>query len=436
MMKKKLFLFYLPLIFSSALFAQTWDGSASTDWNTAANWSTNAVPVAAGNVVIPGSLTNYPIMANNITINSLNMQAGSELDFNGFTLTITNAANYTYFIGATLKNSNAGADIVVNIMGGGGYVAYIRGTTVNDNITFNISGTNAFYDGDVAGMGNHYVGNANFNCTSTGGLYICDADTSLYDANLSITRTGAGITQAFNSGGIIGGNFAFTNNTAGDCQLGNIAIKTSIAGTVNITVNNTTPNLFQLYRLVNQTGGGIINVQNTRGIDIKNDTLIVTAFSATGYRSNAYAYLFNSSITGNVTFADDVTYSGGYSTYIRNNQISGTAAFSNNGSNVMYESDVINSGNHYTGSVSFNCTGTGGLYISDADTSLFDANLTISRTGAGITQAFNSGGVIGGNFAFTNNTAGNSLFGNLVNKTSIAGTVNITVNNTTPNLFQ
>lgn len=38
----------------------TWDGSSGTNWNTAANWSTNAVPTRQDDVVIPPSLTNYP----------------------------------------------------------------------------------------------------------------------------------------------------------------------------------------------------------------------------------------------------------------------------------------------------------------------------------------------------------------------------------------
>jgi len=55
----------------------TWEGSASSDWNTAANWSGNAVPTATDNVIIPTVATNNPVIAalasadcNNLTINS------------------------------------------------------------------------------------------------------------------------------------------------------------------------------------------------------------------------------------------------------------------------------------------------------------------------------------------------------------------------------
>lgn len=55
----------------------TWDGSASSDWNTAANWSGDAVPTATDDVIIPTVATNNPVIAalasadcNNLTINS------------------------------------------------------------------------------------------------------------------------------------------------------------------------------------------------------------------------------------------------------------------------------------------------------------------------------------------------------------------------------
>ncbi len=55
----------------------TWNGSSSSDWNTAANWSGGAVPTASDNVIIPSVATNNPIIAagtsadcNDLTINS------------------------------------------------------------------------------------------------------------------------------------------------------------------------------------------------------------------------------------------------------------------------------------------------------------------------------------------------------------------------------
>ncbi|MEP7251742.1 MAG: T9SS type A sorting domain-containing protein [Ginsengibacter sp.] len=437
MKKKHLLLLLFTLFFFNSLPAQTWNGNTSTIWNTASKWSTNAVPVATGNVIIPGSLARYPKLASNVTINSINMQAGSQLDFNSFKMTINSTSSYNFFTGATLNNTNAGSDIVIDINTGiGGYAAYVRGSTVNDNITFNLSGTNAFASADIGTSANTFAGNVTFNISSTMDFSLSNGDASQFNGNLIVTRTAGGNSQLFNSGAAITGNFSFTNTIDGSTALGNITKKTTINGTVNISINQATPVAFQIFHLINATAGGSITAQNTKGFDIQKDTLKVTAFSVTGYRGNAYGYFYNNDITGNVTMANDASYAGGYITYIRSNQITGNATFGNNGINDMNEGDIGNSGNHYTGNVSFNCGGTGSLYISHADTSTYDGNLTINRTATGITQAFNGGGIVGGNFSFTNNTAGNSLFGVLAKKTSVGGKVDIALNDTTPGSFQ
>ena len=71
----------------------TWTGTSSTAWNTAANWDGVVVPGIGDNVVIPGSLSNYPEIAsgvgascNNLTINSggqLKVDQGGSLITNG-----------------------------------------------------------------------------------------------------------------------------------------------------------------------------------------------------------------------------------------------------------------------------------------------------------------------------------------------------------------
>ena len=86
----------------------TWDGSSSSDWNTAANWNMNAVPNAGDNVTI-ANVTNDPVIAsgvgascNNLTVNSgvsLTVKSGGSLITNG---TITN--NGTISIEKTITN--------------------------------------------------------------------------------------------------------------------------------------------------------------------------------------------------------------------------------------------------------------------------------------------------------------------------------------------
>ncbi len=53
----------------------SWDGSESTDWNTAANWSTNQVPTAADNISIYAAMPRFPVI-----------ESGATGEFNGITL--------------------------------------------------------------------------------------------------------------------------------------------------------------------------------------------------------------------------------------------------------------------------------------------------------------------------------------------------------------
>ena len=114
---KKLFTILLSFqaIFS---MAQTWDGSASTDWNTPANWNTNAVPIGTGVVTIPdlGMAGTYPKLASNVSIASFSMATNSKLDFNSFSLSASSNININ---GGTLNNTNMSSDIVVNTSGSG-----------------------------------------------------------------------------------------------------------------------------------------------------------------------------------------------------------------------------------------------------------------------------------------------------------------------------
>lgn len=56
----------------------TWTGTVSTDWFNPANWNNcREIPGPTSDVVIPGSLSNYPVVSANVTIKSLTAQPGS-----------------------------------------------------------------------------------------------------------------------------------------------------------------------------------------------------------------------------------------------------------------------------------------------------------------------------------------------------------------------
>ena len=74
-----------------AWMANTWTGSTSTDWNTAANWNLGITPSSSSNVIIP-QVSNLPLInaATNASVASVTVMNAASLTLNGGTLTTSN----------------------------------------------------------------------------------------------------------------------------------------------------------------------------------------------------------------------------------------------------------------------------------------------------------------------------------------------------------
>lgn len=66
----------------------TWTGAVSTDWNTAGNWSANAVPTATDSAVIPAGPANMPVLGAAASVARVEVQAGATLTL-GADLTVS-----------------------------------------------------------------------------------------------------------------------------------------------------------------------------------------------------------------------------------------------------------------------------------------------------------------------------------------------------------
>ncbi len=419
-MKSKFSTLFLCLLFVNVLYAQTWNGSASTDWNTAANWSTNAVPIATGNVTIPNTV-NKPVLANNVTIASLTTAAGSGINFNGFTLSATGASN---IVGATLSNSNGATDIVVTLGSGGAGNNFIGSTTFTDNVTINFNSSSPSYEGFT--LGNVFSGNAIFNINGTGTFYSSYSQKCSYGGSLTVNRTAAGITDLFTNGfNFITGNFSYTNTVGGNTLINNSNLLNGpINGTVNITATGAGNPTFTLLKIKNLTTGGTISVQNSGTTSIQNDTVAISVMNVTGFTGAGSDEMRGNSITGNVTFAEAATNTG--SVFVGNNSINGNTTLGNNSAAIWYEG--FTGICIYNGNTIFDINGTGTFYSSYNQKCSYSGNLTITRTAAGITDLFTNGfNFITGNFSYTNSAGGNTLINNSsILNGPINGTVNIT----------
>ncbi|MBK7763354.1 MAG: hypothetical protein IPI46_08260 [Bacteroidetes bacterium] len=423
---KTLYLTLLVILYSiTSMQAQTWNGSVSNVWTNPLNWTPNTVPIATSNITLNGAGFSPKLQANT-SVGAIANATGATLDFNGFSLSVGGINAYTNINGATLVNTSLGTDIILNInTGGAGYNSQINNCIINDHISINITGTNEFYEGATA---NTFNGNTIFNINGSAQVSISHTAVSIFNGNVNINRTIAGSSYIFNNGGTITGNVNIQNLVGGINDIGHATIQTNITGTFTMNLVDPSPAGFALTRVKNQTSGGTINVQNPIAFTVTNDSLKVNAFTIQGYEGNAYATLQYNKIEGNVTIEDDVAYSSGYSTDLRNNQIIGNSVFTIKGANAFGEAAAASTSSIYTGSTVFNIMGSAQFYLCHLAASTFNGNLTINRTSGGYTRIFNLGATINGNLTFNNTTTGDNDLGNLTNKTSISGTVNMNVN--------
>ena len=115
--------------------AITWDGSSSTDWNTAANWSNNAVPTATDDVVIP-NLGNDPVISGAFTINNIDLQSGTPLTVaSGGSLTLdgtlSNAGSVTIQSGGSFLQGSSSS-----ITGAGTFTVQRQGTSSSTKFNY------------------------------------------------------------------------------------------------------------------------------------------------------------------------------------------------------------------------------------------------------------------------------------------------------------
>lgn len=92
----------------------TWDGSTSSDWHTATNWTTDFAPVAGNVVNLPsGALPNEPAVTSaDATVSSLTINTGRSIQINNSrTLTITSSMAMN---GGNVDSINSGTLLIDN----------------------------------------------------------------------------------------------------------------------------------------------------------------------------------------------------------------------------------------------------------------------------------------------------------------------------------
>jgi len=212
------FLFNLPLLLSAA--NKTWSGATSTAWGVATNWVGNSLPGNGDNVLIPGGITNYPVVTANtnfkiLTINSSG--TGGRVTLNSGTLNASqvfvNAGGLLTMNAGSMTISGIEVTGVFNMLGGN--VESSDALVVNNGGVVNQSGGLIFMNANA-------VANPNDNLIlNAGGIYNQTGGTVFFKDILPGTgvfnQTGASAIVKVNRHWKFGAGSVF-NSTAGTIQ--------------------------------------------------------------------------------------------------------------------------------------------------------------------------------------------------------------------------
>lgn len=227
---------------------RTWNGSVSSAWNVAGNWTPSGVPTAFSRVIIPGSVPNNPIISTGSYVClELEITTGN-LTISGGTLTVN--GNFIRRAGGTF--SNTGGTVVM----AGSAGTSIVGSNSFANLTIS-NGTGVTMPNLATTVGNLTI--------SSSGRLILAADSSNTQLNITgnwINGNGGSFTQ---SAGVI----AFTGSAAQQIQ--------GINKFHHLTINNSSGGVTLVQ---NDTITGTLTLTNGNIILGNNDLVMLGASAA------------------------------------------------------------------------------------------------------------------------------------------------------------
>jgi hypothetical protein len=413
---RRLVMLSLTILFTSNLIGQTntWDGSNSNSWNTAANWSLNLVPTAAHDVVININAT-IDVDVTPPNLRSLTINTNSAVSFTSTganrTLTITNAATgllITTGSTLTLYGSNAGGGRSMNIaFSAANAASTIAGgltlTATGAGTSYNATSSNTVVSGTLTNNGGIITStSANLNFAA-GGTYVHGYNggivpTATWNLTSNCTVTGitsiapTGLAQSF-------GNFSW--NCAGHTATINLlGTLTTING--NFTINQagnpggtrvTDPLVLTQNLNTTLTVGGHFTLSNT-GVAVwfalTNGTALVTMNVAGDFNmSNAttfFDYVIGASMNSHiVNVTGNLNISGGLFDW----------TFIPTAGSLFAQLNL-------TGN--FNLSGTGAMTTSVASTTIPNGKLKFVKAGTQTISVSNAANLVYTNFEVSSGT--------------------------------
>ncbi|MCB9279878.1 MAG: hypothetical protein H6562_13385 [Lewinellaceae bacterium] len=322
----------------------TWDGSSNSSWTAAANWSTNSVPTASDEVIVPNGVPNFPVISSSVTVKSVDIAEGAtlELGTNG-TLNVSGAGSVGIYVRGTLKSNgkiyvnNTGSTAIYIHGSDGNAKAFLYGDTfignsgsiggdgmlVEDQLTIDTDPV-FFYDlsptlniDNVSGNGiSCFFGTVNIR-ESGSGLFSSNTQIKIGTAgsigNIGVANIGdfnftAGTLTIEDSGtdknglsNVTGGDFSMGNNAV--LTIGSASAQIAYHGILNealfsssgsININHTSQNGIYL-TAGSFSNSGTINMGNLGSIG---NVGIITTNAGTTFENNGLIKIENCGLDG------------------------------------------------------------------------------------------------------------------------------------------
>lgn len=165
-----------------AATAETWNGSASSSWNDANNWTPATVPNGA-NAIVNTITPNFPVIATNLL-------------FNPNDIIIGQGAGNTGRVDQTAGQVNTNAWMYAGVQGGTG--------------TYNLTGS-----GRLNVNGRFYIGGSFDVAGGTGAMTVNTTDALITSSDLTLGASGGTGTLDLNAGTINSGGWTFIGKREG-----------------------------------------------------------------------------------------------------------------------------------------------------------------------------------------------------------------------------
>lgn len=344
----------------------TWDGSSSNNWNTAANWSLNSVPTNAHDVVInmnaailvdATTTINKLTVTNNATVSftssgggriitidntGSSIQSGSKLTLQGSSGSGTRSMTIA-FSGSSRTMSIAGSLILPSVGEGAVYSAANSITTVSGNLTSSADGAATTPTITSTSSNLIFTSTAVYEHKIDGGTI--PTATWATTSTCSITNTN---TDVSGLDGQTLGNFTYNcPSQTGRCDLESTF---TVAGKF----------------LVQSTGTSHLCITNT-----DNETITVADFEITG---GTFRFSDDNAATGVLNVSGNFTVSGGT---IDENTTLTNCAINFNGSSQQ----IFTSGGSVSGDINFTVGNGSTLQMAAASTVVHGRSFTLSSDG-------------------------------------------------------